>query len=114
MDFDRSPKKLNQQTKLILTDDKRQMPNSRSASKRLRQNKVRQERNKSIKSAMKTQLKKVLTAASEGDVATAETEFRLAAQKLDRAGAKRIIHPNAASRKKSRLSKAIKKAKDAS
>ncbi len=89
------------------------MPNSPSASKRLRQNKVRQERNKSIKSAMKTQIKKVLNAAAEGDVETAEAQYRVAAQKLDRAGAKRIIHPNAAGRQKSRLSKAIKKAKDA-
>lgn len=89
------------------------MPNTRSASKRLRQNAVRQERNKSIKSAMKTQVKSVLSAISEGDLEKAETEYRLASKKLDRAGAKGIIHANTASRKKSRLSAAIRKAKQA-
>jgi small subunit ribosomal protein S20 len=91
--------------------DFRIMPNSPSASKRLRQTKVRTEQNKSIKSAMKTQIKKVLTAATGGDVATAETEFRLAAKKLDQAGAKNVIHKNAAARQKSRLQRAIKAAK---
>lgn len=87
------------------------MPNTRSASKRLRQNAVRQERNKSTKSAMKTQIKSVLTAVAAGDVEKAEQEYRAAARKLDRAGAKGIIHKNKASRGKSRLQAAIKKAK---
>ena len=87
------------------------MPNSRSAAKRLRQNAVLQQRNKSIKSAMKTQIKTVLAAVDAGDFEKAETEFRTAAKKLDRAGARGIIHRNTASRKKSRLSAAIRKAK---
>ncbi|MFK7769441.1 MAG: 30S ribosomal protein S20 [Mariniblastus sp.] len=87
------------------------MPNTASASKRLRQNKVRQERNKAVKSSMKTQIKKVITAAEAGEVETAETEFKVAAQKLDRAGARNIIHKNAAGRQKSRLQRLIKKAK---
>ena len=87
------------------------MPNSLSAEKRLRQNKVRQSRNKAIKSAMKTQIKKVVAAAESGDVEAAETEFKLAAKKLDQAGAKNVIHKNAAGRKKSRLQSLIKKAK---
>ena len=62
---------------------------------------------------MKTQVKKVLAAANAGDVATAEAEFKLAAQKLDRAGAKKIIHKNAAGRQKSRLQRVIKNAKNA-
>ena len=87
------------------------MPNSRSAAKRLRQNAVLKERNKAIKSAMKTQIKAVMTAVSEGDFEKADTEFRAASKKLDRAGARGIIHRNTASRKKSRISAAIKKAK---
>lgn len=89
------------------------MPNNPSSEKRLRQNKVRQDRNKSIKSAMKTQVKKVVAAVNEGDIEKAEAEFKLAARKLDRAGAKKIIHKNAAGRQKSRLQRVIKKAKDA-
>jgi len=87
------------------------MPNSASAEKRLRQTKVRQARNKSIKSAMKTQIKKVVAACEAGDIETAETEYKIAAKKLDRAGAKKVIHKNAAGRKKSRLQHLIKKAK---
>ena len=87
------------------------MPNSASASKRLRQSKVRQSRNKAIKSSMKTQIKKVVAAATAGDVEAAETEFKLAAKKLDKAGAKNVIHKNAAGRQKSRLQRIIKKAK---
>jgi len=87
------------------------MPNSRSAAKRLRQNAVLKERNKSIKSAMKTQIKAVMTAVSAGDFEKADAEYRAAAKKLDRAGAKGIIHRNTASRKKSRISAAIRKAK---
>ena len=87
------------------------MPNSPSASKRLRQSKVRQAHNKAIKTAMKTQLKKVLSAAQAGEVEKAETEYKLAAKRLDRAGAKGVIHKNAAARQKSRLQRAIKAAK---
>lgn len=88
------------------------MPNTASASKRLRQTKVRQARNKTIKTAMKTQVKKVLALAHDGDVEKAEDEFKLAAKKLDQAGAKGVIHKNAAGRQKSRLQRAIKKAKN--
>lgn len=87
------------------------MPNSPSAAKRLRQTKVRQARNKATKTAVKTQVKKVLTAVQAGDVEKAELEFRLAAKKLDQAGAKNVIHKNAAGRQKSRLQRAIKAAK---
>ncbi len=87
------------------------MPNSRSASKRLRQNEVRRLRNKAVKSAMRSQLKKVRQAVEAGDVAKAEDEFKLAAKRLDRAGSKNLIHPNAAARTKSRLQNLIKKAK---
>ncbi|MBN2022724.1 MAG: 30S ribosomal protein S20 [Pirellulales bacterium] len=89
------------------------MPNIKSAKKRLRQNVVRKIRNLAIKRAMRGQLRKVREAAAAGDVERAETEFRVAAKKLDRAGARNIIHPNAASRLKSRLSARIKAAKQA-
>ena len=90
------------------------MPNSKGAEKRLRQNKVRQARNKSAKSSVKTQIKKVLSAVDAGELDQAEAEYRTAARKLDQAGAKKVMHPNAAARKKSRLQNAIKKAKSAS
>ena len=90
-----------------------EMPNTKSAKKRLRQDKVRQSRNKAIKSAVRSSVKKVSTALDSGDIAGAEEAFVAAAKKLDRAGAKNIIHKNTAARKKSRMQKAIVKAKNA-
>ncbi len=87
------------------------MPNTPSAKKRLRQNDVHRLRNRSIKSAVRTQIKKVRLAVDAGDLEKAEAEFRLAAKKLDRAGARNILHPNTSSRYKSRLQKLIKSAK---
>lgn len=91
----------------------RAMPTTKSAKKRLRQNIVRRTRNRAQKAAVRTQVKKVRAAAAAGDVSKAEAELRLAAAKLDRAGAKRVIHPNKAARLKSRMQAAIKKAKQA-
>ncbi len=90
------------------------MPNSNSAKKRLRQSKARKVHNRSIKSAVKTQIKKVNAAVTAGDVATAEQEYVAAARGLDKAGSKNIIHPNAAARSKSRLQKKIRIAKQGS
>jgi small subunit ribosomal protein S20 len=84
------------------------MPNSPSAKKRLRQSLDRRARNRTVRSALRTQIKKVRTAIAGGDAAASETEFRLAAKKLDQAAAKGVLHRNAAARLKSRLSKAIK------
>ena len=87
------------------------MPHSASAAKRHRQSLKRRAQNRAMKSAVKTQVKKVRAAVKDGDLAKAETEFKLAVKRLDRAGSKKYIHPNAASRTKSRLSHLIKSAK---
>ena len=84
------------------------MPSSRSAKKRLRQNVAARLRNRSTKSRVRSQIRKVREAITAGDVETSETEFRLAARGLDKAAGKSVIHANAAARTKSRLSKAIK------
>jgi small subunit ribosomal protein S20 len=89
------------------------MPNIKSAEKRLRQSLVRRARNRAAKSTIKTQIRKVREAVAAGDIPKAEQDFRLAAQKLDRAGSRNIIHPNKASRLKSRLQQLLKKAKKA-
>jgi small subunit ribosomal protein S20 len=52
-------------------------------------------------------MKKVSAAVEAGDRATAEKEFQTASKLLDRAGMKRIIHPNAAARRKSSLAKKV-------
>ncbi len=87
------------------------MPHSKSAAKRLKQSIGRQQRNRSATRAIRTQVRKVRDAVEAKDLAKAESEFRVAETKLDQAGARRIIHPNAASRTKSRLSAAVKSLK---
>jgi len=89
------------------------MPNSASAKKRLRQSLVRRGRNRAAKSELKTRVRKVREAIAAGNLEAAETEFRLTAKKLDQVAAKRVIHANLSSRVKSRLSAAIKTAKQA-
>ncbi|MCY2992335.1 MAG: 30S ribosomal protein S20 [Planctomycetota bacterium] len=87
------------------------MPTTSSAKKRLRQNTVRRTRNRAVKSALKTQLRKVREPVEDGNIPQAEAEYREAAKKLDREGARNVIHRNKAARTKSRLQKLIKKAK---
>jgi small subunit ribosomal protein S20 len=89
------------------------MPQTKSAAKRLRQDVARQERNRSTKRAIRTQIRKVREAIEAGDLGLAQTEFRATVVKLDRAAASNVIHRNAAARTKSRLSAAIKKVKKA-
>lgn len=89
------------------------MPNSASAKKRLRQNEAHRLRNRSARSAVRTQVKKVRAAIAEGDLATSEAEFQKAVKRLDQAASKNLLHDNAAARTKSRLSKAIKELKAA-
>ena len=86
------------------------MPNTASAKKRLRQNDARRLRNRSQKSSLRSQLRKVREAVESGDRETATNEFRVAQKRLDQAAAKKLIHPNAAARTKSRLSKLVKSA----
>ena len=87
------------------------MPNTASAKKRLRQNVVLRDRNRAIKSVVRKRVRDVREAVAAGDLAKADEAYRVAAKQLDRAGARRAIHPNAASRYKSRLQRLIKLAK---
>src|SRR5262245_61607143 len=83
------------------------MPHTRSAKKQLRKSEKRRLHNRSVKSAIKTQIKKFLTAADEGGLDQLKAEYNLAAKRLDKAAAKRIVHPNLAARKKSQLAKLL-------
>ncbi|MEO1497768.1 MAG: 30S ribosomal protein S20 [Planctomycetota bacterium] len=87
------------------------MPNSASAKKRLRQNIAQRLKNRGVRSAVRTQVKKVRAAIKDGDTEKSETEFRAAVKSLDQAAAKGIYHANKSARLKSRLAKAIKAAK---
>jgi small subunit ribosomal protein S20 len=85
------------------------MPHTRSAKKNLRKTEKRRLRNRATMKALKTQIKKVLAAASGGGpVEELRTQFSLAVKKLDKAAAKRVIHPNLAARKKSQLARLVR------
>jgi small subunit ribosomal protein S20 len=87
------------------------MPNSPSAKKRQRTNEERRIRNRAVRQAVKTQIKKVTSAVEAGKADEGAAELRLAAKKLDKAAAKGVIHKNAAARTKSRLSARLKAVK---
>jgi small subunit ribosomal protein S20 len=89
------------------------MPNSPSSKKRLRQNQAHRLKNRSLKSSLRTSVRKVRTAVDAGDAEASTVAFQAATKKLDQAAAKSVIHANKAARTKSRLSKAIKGLKTA-
>ncbi len=89
------------------------MAHSKSAKKRHKQNVASRLVNRSLRSTLKTHIARVRDAVAAKDTTKADSELRLAGQKLDRAAAKGVIHKNAASRTKSRLQHLIRLAKTA-
>jgi small subunit ribosomal protein S20 len=85
------------------------MPHTRSAKKNMRKNEARKLRNRTTKKIIKTQLKKFTDVAASGTPEQLRDEYNATVKKLDKAAAKRIVHPNAAARKKSQLAKALQK-----
>jgi small subunit ribosomal protein S20 len=84
------------------------MPHTKSAKKHDRQSEKRRLANRATKKAIKTQIKRFMDAEVEGNAETLKTEYNLAAKKLDKAAAKRVIHPNLAARKKSQLARKLR------
>jgi small subunit ribosomal protein S20 len=84
------------------------MANIDSAKKRARQNEVRRVHNASLRSRMRTAVKRVRKAIADGDKESAQRELRAAASMLDSTAGKRIVHKNMAARNKSRLAAAVK------
>ena len=80
------------------------MPRTKSAKKQMRQSRRHTAHNRTQRSQLRTALKKARAAGSGADAKAQADAVRL----LDRAGRKKLIHPNAAARLKSRLAKAAK------
>ena len=78
------------------------MANIKSQIKRIKQNEVRRERNRSVRSELRTRTKTALTAADATNEDFEEL-LRVAIRRIDKAAAKGVIHPNQAARRKSRL-----------
>ena len=81
------------------------MANIKSQIKRIKTNEKARLRNKSVKSSLKTSVRKFREAADAGDVATAGTALRDASRALDKAASKGVIHPNQAANRKSAMAK---------
>ena len=81
------------------------MANIKSQIKRNRQNERRHERNKAVKSELKTLVRKFREAAEAGDKDAAVNAGRAASRKLDKAASKGVIHKNQAANRKSAIAK---------
>lgn len=83
------------------------MPNHKSAIKRARQNDKRRLRNRHIMSTTRTYIKAVRAAIDSGDATAAQAALPKAVNALNASVSKGVIHRNQASRKISRLTRAV-------
>ncbi|WP_052668969.1 30S ribosomal protein S20 [Nitriliruptor alkaliphilus] len=85
------------------------MANIKSQIKRNRQNEARHERNKAVRSKLKTFTKRFRAAAEAGDKEAAAEAYAVAARELDKAASKGVVHKNTAANRKSGMAKALGK-----
>ncbi len=83
------------------------MPHTPSAKKHLRKTEKRRLHNRVVKKTIRTHCKRVVVAVEEGNTEKMKAELILAVKKIDKAAAKRVIHPNMAARKKSQLARLV-------
>lgn len=83
------------------------MANIKSQIKRNRTNEKAHERNKAVKSEVRTAIRQTRSAISAGDKATAEAALKNASKKLDKAVGKGVLHKNNAANRKSSLAKQV-------
>lgn len=83
------------------------MANIKSQIKRIGTNKKAQERNKAVKSELKTAIRSAREAVAAGDAAKAQAALKVATKKLDKATSKGVIHANNAANRKSAIAKAV-------
>jgi small subunit ribosomal protein S20 len=79
--------------------------NIKSQIKRNKQNEKARQRNKAVKSSLRTSVRKFREAADGGNPAEAETALRAACRQLDKAASKGVIHKNQAANRKSAIAK---------
>lgn len=81
------------------------MANIKSQIKRNRQNELARERNKSVRSALKTSVRRFHEASAAGNTDEAKALAAVATQKLDKAASKKVIHQNQAANRKSAIAR---------
>lgn len=85
------------------------MANIKSAKKRILVSQINADRNKAIKSEVKTAIKKVFAAVEAGDKAAAQQAVIAATKTIEMAASKGVYHKNNVARKVSRITKAVNK-----
>lgn len=85
------------------------MANIKQQKKRVLTNEKRRVRNKSIRSAVRTEIRKFNEIVAGGDKTAAEEQLRIASRKLDKAVTKGVFHRNNAANKKSNMARALNK-----
>ncbi|MCX3060478.1 30S ribosomal protein S20 [Streptomyces beihaiensis] len=83
------------------------MANIKSQMKRIKTNEKARQRNKAVKSTLRTAIRKTREATASGDVEKATTALRDASRLLDKAVSKGVIHKNQAANKKSALASQV-------
>ncbi len=83
------------------------MANIKSQIKRNRQNETRHERNKAVRSELKTRIKKTAAAVDSGDLDQAAELYKAAQKRIDMAASKGVLSKKTAARRKSRLAKKL-------
>jgi small subunit ribosomal protein S20 len=84
------------------------MANSKQAAKRARTSADQRVKNMSLRTALRTAIKKIQVAIGSGDAAKAESALKAEVSTIDRTASRGIIHKNKAARQKSRLAKKAK------
>ena len=85
------------------------MANIKQQKKRVLTNEKRRQRNKSVRSATRTEIRKFREAVAAGDKAAAEKQLRVASRALDKSVSKGVFHRNNAANKKSGMATAFNK-----
>ncbi|WP_402469242.1 30S ribosomal protein S20 [Isoptericola aurantiacus] len=83
------------------------MANIKSQIKRIKTNEKARQRNRIVKSELKTHVRKVRAAVAAGDKEAAQASLKTASRKLDKAVSKGVIHVNQAANRKSALAKSV-------
>ncbi|HTW12922.1 MAG TPA: 30S ribosomal protein S20 [Solirubrobacteraceae bacterium] len=89
------------------------MANIKSQIKRNKQNEKAHQRNKAVKSALRTHVRKFREAADAGNVEEATNALRVATRQLDKAVSKGVIHKNQAANRKSAIARRLAELQEA-
>ena len=85
------------------------MPNIKSAIKRMKQAEVRRQRNRQVKSQLKTEVKKFFVSLEGNAAQDAQKNYMQASRLIDKAASKGVLHKRTAARKKSRLARKLQR-----